>query len=61
MNIENKVYIKVGYPFRKNEIIKSGESFFKVVKFIKSTWIKRMLTKLGFNMHIGYHICNKLK
>ena len=52
--MKNKIHIKVTNPFRLGDLIEVNNSIYKVGKTIKSTRFKRLLTKWGFNMYLGF-------
>ena len=57
--MKNKIYLRIAGSFKKSEIISTGNYHFEIIKLIESTWFKRLLTRLGFNMYIGWYKCKK--
>ncbi len=49
-------YMNCDFPFRKGEIINvlgRGQKA-KVIKYIKSTWWRKLLIKLGFKINLNW-------
>ena len=55
MKNKKKFYIQLSVSiFKKGDVLSTCEGEVLVLKFIKNTWWRRLLQKLGFKIHIGY-------
>jgi hypothetical protein len=46
-------YWLINYNYRRGDVVTNGRVTWLVLGVVKSTWWRRLLTRLGFNMHIG--------